>query len=229
MEIFRSDQRGYTENYWLNSRHSFSFGNYYDPRRNGFGKLRVFNDDIIQPGEGFDAHEHDNMEIITIVLDGSLKHVDSTGHSSVLKEGMVQVMSAGTGIEHSEHNASAAKPARFLQVWIYPDRPNIKPSYDQKAFKIESKPVTVVSGLNEPGCLPISQKARISLLNAKKGVMVKYAPKIKASGLFLFVAKGSAAVKEEKLGKGDSVQMQLKSPLEISAGKGSYIVLIETV
>ena len=132
-----SDKRGTTKNSWLDSKHTFSFADYYDINNMGFSDLRVINDDIVAPGQGFGLHPHSNMEIISIVLEGALEHKDSIGNVSVIKKGEVQKMSAGTGILHSEYNPSKVNPVHFLQIWIIPDKMNLKPYYEQKTFDLE--------------------------------------------------------------------------------------------
>ena len=169
--IYKAGERGIAEFGWLHSRHSFSFGRYYNPEKMGFGLLRVLNDDIVEPGEGFGKHPHDNMEIISIVLDGELEHRDSMGTGSVIKRGDVQVMSAGKGITHSEFNHSKERKVNFLQLWIIPKEKNIEPRYDQKNFTFsdrKNKIITVVSGIEHKGgnikysskCINIIRKFR---------------------------------------------------------------------
>ena len=137
--LHKADSRGHADHGWLNAHHSFSFGNYYDPTRVHFGLLRVLNDDIVQGGMGFGMHPHDNMEIITIPLTGALEHKDTTGGHGVIKQYDVQVMSAGTGLYHSEFNHSKTDLVNLLQIWVFPKERNIKPRYDQKVFDEESK------------------------------------------------------------------------------------------
>jgi redox-sensitive bicupin YhaK (pirin superfamily) len=139
MTMRPADERGRASLGWLDSRHTFSFGQYYDPRFLGFGPLRVINEDRVQPGRGFDTHGHRDMEIVSYVLDGALAHEDSMGNGSVIRPGDVQRMSAGTGVRHSEYNASASDPVHFLQIWIIPERDGIEPSYEQKTFSPDDK------------------------------------------------------------------------------------------
>lgn len=138
-KIYRASERGQTKTEWLESAHTFSFGNYYDASKMGFGPLRVINDDIIAPGGGFSTHPHDNMEIISIVSKGALQHIDSMGHEYIIREGDIQKMTAGTGIYHSEFNHSKIEPVHFLQIWIIPDKRDLPPAYEQKTFDSECK------------------------------------------------------------------------------------------
>lgn len=133
--IHKADTRGNAAHGWLNSHHTFSFANYHNPERMNFGVLRVLNDDSVQAGMGFGTHPHDNMEIISIPLEGDLEHIDSMGNSTVIKEGDVQAMSAGTGVTHSEKNKNSDKPVKFLQIWVIPNEKNVKPKYDQVSLK----------------------------------------------------------------------------------------------
>ena len=138
IEVHKAEERGTSEHGWLHSKHSFSFADYYNPEKMGFGKLRVLNDDIVDPGQGFGTHHHDNMEIVSIVLEGSLEHKDNAGNHGVIKTGDIQRISAGSGITHSEYNHSKKEKVNFLQIWIETKEHNIKPSYEQKNFRIIS-------------------------------------------------------------------------------------------
>jgi redox-sensitive bicupin YhaK (pirin superfamily) len=153
--LYKAEERGHANHGWLDSYHSFSFAGYYDPNKMNFGSLRVLNDDTIAPGTGFDTHPHDNMEIISIPLEGKLAHKDSMGNGSVIEEGDIQIMSAGTGILHSEFNGSDTEIGKFLQIWIFPKERNIKPRYDQisiRDLRIENKLYQIVSpDVNEQG------------------------------------------------------------------------------
>lgn len=206
--IHRAGDRGSTELGWLHSRHSFSFGRYFDPEKIGFGLLRVLNDDVVEPGEGFGQHPHDNMEIISIVLDGELQHKDSMGTGSVIKNGDVQVMSAGNGITHSEFNHSKEKKVNFLQLWIIPKERNIKPSYDQKNFaltELKNKVKTVVSGIEPDGLLRIHQNASVSFGNFEKGQKINYKVQYPGNGVYLFILTGNIKLNSNTITGKDAV------------------------
>jgi len=166
--IQRSEQRGKSELSWLHSRFSFNFANYYNPNRTGFGKLLVLNDDIIEPGTGFGEHSHDNMEIISIATEGELSHKDSTGAEEVIKPGELQVMSAGSGMTHSEYNHSKTKPAKFFQIWIESNKPEMKPRHKKKVFKLQKNKLQLVISPKD-----IYQDASIYLGKFDKGLKSK--------------------------------------------------------
>ena len=206
--IHKADERGITELGWLHSRHSFSFGSYYNPEKSGFGLLRVLNDDIVEPGEGFGIHPHDNMEIISIVLDGELEHKDSMGTGSVIKTGDIQVMSAGTGITHSEFNHSKERDVNFLQLWIFPKERNIKPGYDQRNFilsEIKNKIKTVVSGIGPDGALRIHQNASISLGYFEKDKDADYKIQYPGNGAYLFILNGNIKLNNNTISGKDAI------------------------
>ena len=206
--IHKADERGITELGWLHSRHSFSFGSYYNPEKSGFGLLRVLNDDIVEPGEGFGIHPHDNMEIISIVLDGELEHKDSMGTGSVIKTGDIQVMSAGTGITHSEFNHSKERDVNFLQLWIFPKERNIKPGYDQRNFilsEIKNKIKTVVSGIEPNEALRIHQNASISLGNFEKDKDADYKIQYPGNGAYLFILNGNIKLNNNTISGKDAI------------------------
>ncbi len=228
--IHRADSRGRSELGWLHSRFSFSFADYYNPEKMGFGLLRVLNDDIVEPGTGFGTHPHDNMEIITIILDGELQHKDSMGSVSVIKKDEVQVMSAGSGITHSEINPSADERVNLLQLWIFPKEKNIKPRYDQKKFPVEGRKnilQTVASGFKTEGSLYIHQDAAITLGNAEKGNAVTYKNFKPGNGAYLFVINGKINLSEEKLNARDALGVWGKDQLDIYAEENSEFVIIE--
>ena len=227
--VYRSEDRGKANHGWLNTKFSFSFAEYYDPQKVNFGMLRVLNDDIIAPAMGFGTHPHNNMEIITIVLDGELEHRDSMGTGSVIHKNEVQVMSAGSGITHSEYNHSDSDSLNLLQLWIFPKEKNIKPRYDQKLFLPDQRLnqlVTVVSGFNEEGSLYIHQNAEIKLGNFKKDQNLKY--KLRAnSGIYLFLINGRVEVLNESLFKRDAISIFDTDEIEIKISERSEFVIIE--
>jgi redox-sensitive bicupin YhaK (pirin superfamily) len=200
-------QRGEVDLGWLRSRHSFSFGHYYDPAWMGFGPLRVINDDTVAPGGGFAPHRHANMEIVSVVLDGALAHKDSAGNEGVIRAGDVQWMSAGHGIEHSEYNGSDAAPVHFLQVWIQPDRLNAAPAYDQKHFAPEARRArwaALVSPDGADGAIAIRQDATLRATRLLPGDALEAALE-PARRYWLHVATGQVAVGERVLGAGDAL------------------------
>ena len=199
--------RGSVELDWLHSRHTFSFGHYYDPAWMGFGVLRVINDDIVAPGGGFAPHRHANMEIISVVLDGTLAHKDSAGNQGVIRAGDVQWMSAGHGIEHSEYNGSDAEPVHFLQLWIQPDRLNAQPAYDQRHFDPAARRgrwATLVSPDGADGSIAIRQQARLLATRLQAGDAL--AAPLAADRLhWLHVAAGEVQAGERVLRAGDAL------------------------
>ena len=227
--VYRSEDRGKANHGWLDSKFSFSFAEYYDPQKMNFGMLRVLNDDIIAPGMGFGTHPHNNMEIVTIVLEGELEHRDSMSTGSVIHKNEVQVMSAGSGITHSEYNHSDSDLLNLLQLWIFPKEKNIKPRYDQKYFLPDQKLnqlVTVVSGFNEEGSLYIHQDAEIKLGNFEKDQNLKY--KLRAnSGIYLFLITGRVEVLNESLFKRDAIGIYDTDEIEIKISERSELVIIE--
>ena len=226
--IYPSAQRGRANYGWLNARYSFSFASYYNPENIHFGVLRVLNDDIIQPGMGFDTHPHDNMEIITIPLHGSLKHEDSMGHQSVITTGEVQVMSAGTGIRHSEFNASEVEPLNLFQIWIFPYRQDLKPRYDQKRFEINSgNPVLLVSSDGRNDSLGINQNAFISRVGLDAGTTFNYNLYSEQNGLFIMLIEGKATIANETLSKRDAITIKEANKIAIDATENTDLLILE--
>jgi redox-sensitive bicupin YhaK (pirin superfamily) len=175
--LHKADSRGHADHGWLNAHHSFSFAGYHDPERIHFGALRVLNDDIVAGGMGFGAHSHDNMEIITIPLSGQLEHKDSMGNTGVISKGEVQVMSAGTGIQHSEKNKNPDQPVNLLQIWVFPDKKNVAPRYDQKAFDLSAarnRLLNIVSPMGSAEGLNIHQHAWFHLGKLDKDFSTAY-------------------------------------------------------
>ena len=221
MKITRNQDRGTTKTGWLESFHSFSFANYYDPNRLNFGALRVVNDDIIKPGQGFSMHKHDNMEIITVLLKGKLRHEDSTENGFVLSPGDIQVMSAGTGIEHSEFNNSQSEDCELLQIWISPREEGIKPKYEYKTFKQEGAQI-IASGYKNLGGLHIHQKAVVALMHGKT---IKYTRSNPEFGVFAMMIEGEGKVGNETIHKKDSIE--LIGDLEITSENQCKVLIIE--
>jgi redox-sensitive bicupin YhaK (pirin superfamily) len=228
--LYPAGERGHVSLGWLESFHSFSFGEYHDPKKIHFGALRVVNDDSIAGGRGFGAHPHDNMEIITIPLEGRLSHKDSTGNEGIIRKGDVQIMSAGSGIRHSEYNASSTEYARLLQIWIFPKLKNIQPIYGQKTFDLKDRknkwqvvvsPETAEEGLN------INQDARFSLVDLDAGKSIQYRMKWKNSGLYLFVIEGSVKSSDQILSKRDALGITETDFVNIEAVNDSQLLAIE--
>ena len=198
----RADTRGHASHGWLDTYHTFSFADYFNQERVHFGALRVLNDDWIEGGKGFGRHPHDNMEIVTIMLEGELKHSDSMGHTQVLHENEVQAMSAGTGIFHSEVNNLPDKPVRLLQIWVFPEEQNIKPRYEQKTFdpQMRKNQWQLLAGPNaQNGEMGIKQKAWFSRIDLASGIETSYRLREKQNGAYLFVIDGSVKFDGEQL------------------------------
>lgn len=206
--VYKADSRGKANHGWLKSHHTFSFAGFFDPNRMNFGELRVLNDDEIEGGGGFPTHPHDNMEIITIVLEGAIEHKDSMGHSEILKTGEVQVMSAGTGILHSEFNASKTDLLSLFQIWIFPNVPNVKPRYAQKTYDIEKNKnrfheiVTPNDGKNS---LWIHQYAWLSLGDFDSEQKLEYRLKRCGNGLFAMLIEGECEIAGQILTGRDAI------------------------
>lgn len=214
-KVRKREERGSTKLYWLDSKHTFSFANYIDVEHMGFGPLRVINDDIVAPSEGFGLHPHDNMEIISIVLSGELEHRDSIGNTTIMKVGDIQKMSAGTGVFHSEFNASDKEPVHFLQIWIMPNVQNISPSYSQKHFPRENmlnKLCLIGSLEGEDNAFTIYQDARVYQTIIEKNKTITY--QIKASRrIWIQIASGSALIRDMKLIAGDGLAIREEDAL----------------
>jgi quercetin 2,3-dioxygenase len=227
--VRKADERGVANFGWLNSRHSFSFGHYYDPAHMGFRSLRVINEDRVVPGAGFDTHGHRDMEIISYVLDGALAHKDSLGTGSTIRPGEVQRMSAGTGIRHSEFNASKTEPVHFLQIWILPERDGLDPGYEQREFPLEEKKGRlrlVASRDGRDGSVTMHQDADLyaSVLAAGDRVTYDLAPGRHA---WLQVARGAVTLNGQDLAQGDGAAVGSEDRLEIAANEESEILLFD--
>lgn len=228
--IYPASERGGADFGWLKAKHSFSFGQWYDPNKVHFGALRVLNDDIVKGGGGFPAHPHDNMEIVTIPLQGALAHKDSTGGAGVIKSGDIQIMSAGTGIRHSEYNSSETEDANLLQVWVLPKLVNIKPRYDQKTFAVtdrRNKWQVVVSPDESDNSLWINQDARFALTNLEAGKEIPYTVNSKGNGVYIFVIDGTINIDTETLNKRDAVGIYDTDSFVVHALQPSQLLAIE--
>lgn len=227
--LHSADRRGHVSFGWLDSHHSFSFGQYHDPEKMHFGMLRVLNDDVITGGSGFGTHPHDNMEIISIPLSGAIEHKDSTGTQEVINTNDVQIMSAGTGIRHSEYNHYKDKDTNFLQIWIIPKKRNIEPRYGQKTFdpaERTDKLQTVVAPDDE-NAVSINQDSWLSLGNVKSGSKITYALHKPGNGVYTFVINGNATVGGQSLYKRDAFGIWDTDKIEIIAGTDTRLLLIE--
>lgn len=228
--LHKADSRGDANHGWLHSKHTFSFANYYNPDRMHFGVLRVLNDDKVAPGKGFGTHPHDNMEIISIPLEGDLEHKDSMGNVAVIKEGDVQVMSAGTGILHSEYNKNADKDVRFLQIWVFPNQKNVTPRYDQISIRnVEKKNqfYQVLSpSANDQGVW-IHQDAWFNLGKFDKDITTSYTLNQKGNGLYFFVLDGEIEVEGQKLFKRDGFGIWDVDTVNVKTLTDSRILLME--
>lgn len=225
-----ADSRGKASHGWLNSFHSFSFANYYDPKRMGFGVLRVINDDVIDPAMGFGTHPHADMEIISIPIYGALKHKDTMGNETIIRKGEVQTMSAGTGIFHSEYNASDSEKANFLQIWILPQAKGAEPSYSQKEFSPEERKgkfQLVVSPDGREGSAVIGQKAFFSLVEIEKGDEVVYEKYLKENGIYFFIIEGEGTIEDKAFHKRDGLGVEEGDRLKIKAEQKSEVLIME--
>lgn len=211
--VRKAHERGRANFGWLDSRHTFSFGSYYDPQHMGFSELRVINDDIVQPGEGFDTHGHRDMEIISYVLEGSIAHKDSEGNVKILPAGEFQLMSAGSGIYHSEYNASDTSPLRFLQIWIQPSETGGQPGYQQKAFGREPGITPIATPDGQDGTLKIKQDASLSQIILLPGESVPITPQ---RNVFIHQVDGQLSVNDTILAPGDGAMITQESDILLS-------------
>lgn len=229
--LHKANSRGHADHGWLNSWHSFSFAGYYDPERIHFGALRVLNDDTVAAGMGFGKHPHDNMEIISIPLEGDLEHQDNTGTHQVIRKGDVQVMSAGSGIAHSEKNRNNNQQVKFLQIWVFPNKKNVAPRYDQKSFSDEEKHnklATVVSPVGTAdGGVQIHQDAWFHLSKLDKDLSLNYELKKKGNGVYAFVLEGEVTINDIALQRRDGLGISETDSLTIKAGTDAEILLME--
>ena len=230
MTIQKANERGSADYGWLKPNYYFSFSNYQNPSKLRFGLLRVLNDDFIAGGGAFPTHPHDNMEIVTIPFTGALKHKDSTGGEGVIKAGDVQIMSAGSGVQHSEANASATDPVTLFQVWIFPKERNIQPRYDQRSFDVAERTNQwqyVVSPIDADGGLWINQDARFAMTKLEAGKTLTYENAFKDNGVYLVVINGSVEVDGKKLNKRDATGIEGTDSFNILASEDAELLAIE--
>ena len=228
--IHRADSRGIADHGWLYSRHTFSFASYHNPERMGFGKLRVLNDDIVKGGGGFGTHPHDNMEIVSVPLAGTLRHRDSMGNSHLIQAGEVQIMSAGTGLTHSEYNDSATEPVNFLQIWVLPKQRNIEPRYGQQVFARADRHnrfQTVIAPESDGAAVWINQDAWFSLGDFEAGQAVRYPVRKTGNGVYLFVIDGKVEVAGETLARRDAIGISDGAELDIKTVADSQLLVID--
>lgn len=228
--MHKAATRGHANHGWLDSWHTFSFASYHDPHRMHFGALRVLNDDTVGGGMGFGRHPHDNMEIISIPLEGELEHADSLGNVQVIRKGDVQVMSAGTGVVHSEKNKNSDLPVRFLQIWVFPSQKNVEPRYAQQHFSDAQKHnrlVTVVSPMGEKEGVNIHQNAWFSLGKLEPGVSLVYQLKRPENGVYAFLIEGDVSINDIVLNRRDGLGITGTNSLTITANKDAELLLME--
>ncbi|MFB6341014.1 pirin family protein [Saccharicrinis sp. FJH62] len=228
--IHKANSRGHANHGWLDTHHTFSFANYYDPERIHFGALRVLNDDEVAPGKGFGMHPHDNMEIISIPLSGDLEHKDNMGNQAVIQEGDVQVMSAGTGVFHSEYNRNSDKSVKFLQIWVFPDRKNIEPRYDQvsiRDLKTENELFQVLSPDKNDKGVWVYQKAWFSMGHFTAHKTVEYELKDASDGVYVFVLEGNVSIEGNNLSKRDGIGISETEKVKIETESGTSLLVME--
>ena len=229
LTVRKADARGITKLDWLDSRHTFSFAEYYDPKHMGFRQLRVINEDRVQPGMGFPTHSHRDMEIITYVLEGALEHQDSLGNGSIIRPGEVQRMSAGRGITHSEFNSSRTELVHFLQIWILPEQAGIVPSYEQKTIDLSAAQGTfhpIASRQGAPGTVKLHQDATICLAILESGEMLNWRPPHQRHA-WLQVARGSVLLNNYALAAGDGAGIDDVSQMGLQANQPSEVLLFD--
>jgi redox-sensitive bicupin YhaK (pirin superfamily) len=228
--IHRASTRGHANHGWLNSHHTFSFSQYYNPERMNFGVLRVLNDDTIDGGTGFGTHPHQNMEIISIPLEGDIEHKDSMGNVQIIRKGEIQVLSAGTGITHSEYNHNTEKSAQFLQIWVVPNKSNVQPRYDQQIIPLierRNELVQIVSPSADDDGVWIHQNAWFSRGNFDSGKAIEYSVHDKSNGVYIFIIDGEIEVNGNSLAKRDGIGIWDTSSISIKTNSKSDILLME--
>ncbi len=226
----RASERGSGDYGWLKPNYYFSFSNYYDPHKTHFGLLRVLNDDFIEGGGKFHTHPHDNMEIVTIPLSGGVHHKDNTGGEGIIKAGDVQIMSAGSGVMHSEANASETDELNLFQVWVFPKEKNIKPRYDQRTFDVNDRTnqwQVIVSPREEDKALWINQDARFALTKLEAGKTLEYKNAFNGNGVYLVVVNGAVKVNDIVLNKRDALGVYDTDSFSVTASEDAELLAIE--
>ncbi len=227
--LHKADSRGHANHGWLNSHHTFSFAGYYDPSRMHFGALRVLNDDTVAPGMGFGKHPHDNMEIVSIPLSGNLEHQDTTGRNEIIMQGDVQIMNAGSGIAHSEKNASRTEDVKFLQIWVMPKEKNIPPRYEQKSFPLNERKnkLTTVVAPDDAQAVWINQNAWFTLGALDKETTAQYQLHQQQNGVYAFVIRGNVSLNGVELSERDGLGITESSTIDITAVSNTEVLFIE--
>lgn len=228
--LYKAADRGKGDYGWLKPNYYFSFGQYHNPENIHFGALRVLNDDYIAGGGAFPTHPHDNMEIVTIPFSGALKHKDSTGGEGIIKAGDVQIMSAGTGVQHSEANASATEPVTLFQIWVFPKEDNIQPRYDQKTFDVEERVNQwqyIISPDERDNGLWINQNARFALSSLQAGKTITYNNGFRGNGVFLVVISGTVTVENMLLNRRDALGIDDTDTFSVTASEDAELLAIE--
>lgn len=230
--IHKAETRGHANHGWLNSHHTFSFANYYNPERTNFGVLRVLNDDIVAPGMGFGTHPHDNMEIISIPLEGDLEHKDSIGNTTVIKQGDIQVMSAGTGVFHSEYNKNSDKEVKFLQIWVFPNKKNVAPRYDQISLEngdLKNKFHQILSPNPEDEGVWIHQNAWFNMGTFDKDIEQTYTLNDANNGVYIFVLSGEVTINQTQLNTRDGIGIWNTETIAIKSNTSNTKILVMEV
>jgi len=228
--LHKAATRGHANHGWLNSYHTFSFAGYYDASRIHFGALRVLNDDTVAAGMGFGTHPHDNMEIISIPLSGDLKHKDSMGNETIIKQGDIQVMSAGTGISHSEMHANRDKEVKFLQIWVFPNQKNVQPRYDQITMdesKMKNNFLQVLSPSKDDEGVWIHQNAWFSMGLLDKSTSLNYQLNNKDNGVYAFIIDGAVTINNEALAQRDGLGISETDAFTVTASENAKVLLME--
>jgi len=230
--LHKADTRGQADHGWLQSRHTFSFAGYHDPERMGFGLLRVVNDDIVQPSMGFGTHPHENMEIVSIPISGELRHQDSMGNTQHIRAGEVQIMSAGTGITHSEYNASDSEPVAFLQIWVIPKFQNIEPRYGQQLFACDDRKNNFQALVspdkdNNDDAIWINQDAWFSQGDFDSNQTGSYTIKREGNGAYFFVLEGAVTIADEQLQRRDGIGIEDATNIDFEVAEDCQLLVID--